>query len=106
MGMYIEDSSTEKKGEWIERVGVEFNPKATTWDVIRDAGKLPLVLVDNGMFYALAVAYNESEFNAFMRDTDKRLKRWYFLDERAVKARMDIEDWDHYMSQENEGANS
>jgi len=91
MGYYINPTDNSSKEDWLERHAiVSVNPK---WSDIPD-GCLPLCWVDNGPFTAVAIAYDEEEFDDFMDPSDNRPKRWFvvqkeylseFLPERLTK---------------------
>ena len=85
MGLYLEPSIDKK--EWLdqngelqtETIGVSnIDFRATPQD------KVLICCVNNGFFYAAAVAYNEAEFKAFDAP-DGRPKSWYLLDKAKAK---------------------
>jgi hypothetical protein len=41
------------------------------------SGELPVCLVDNGIFTAAGIAYDERELKAFTEPEDYRPKRWF-----------------------------
>ena len=79
MGCYIDPKDMTKE-EWIAKHGVlltsfyKWNPD-----------KMPVCLVDNGPFKALAITYNEAELKEFLRPDDKRKKIWYLVDVEHLK---------------------
>ena len=74
MGYYINPENMTKE-EWIAKHGV-----LLTSFYKRQLNKMPVCLVDNGPFKALAIAYNETELKEFLRPDDKRKKVWYLVD--------------------------
>jgi hypothetical protein len=86
MGMYINPPNRPKEGWLIEMLTKNYAREVKpdeffqmTWESIPEKMKV-LVLLDNGSFTALAVAYNKSEFNYFQQQlkTDTR-KTWIVL---------------------------
>ena len=49
-----------------------------------DHRKVVICAVDNFAFTAYAVVYSVEEFNAFSRESDTRLKYWYFIDKNVL----------------------
>lgn len=71
MGMYV-NPPTMSKEDWLKANGVPTgsNPGAIT------ETQVPVCLVNNGLFSAAAVAYNDRELAEFSRP-DGRPKSWY-----------------------------
>jgi len=72
MGLYIDPKDMSKE-KWLEKHSVTLlnNEQYTRDDVLR------VCLVDNGLFTAAGVAYDEREFEAFTDPSDHRDKIWY-----------------------------
>lgn len=85
MGLYI-NPKVYSKDEWAKEFGKEVQPelllrtaKAVYSQAEDNQVDLLVCLVDNGMFKALAVAYDEREFQCFTLPEDKRPKTWYII---------------------------
>lgn len=91
MGCYINPEG-EAKEEFLERVGEEVVSDyiSNSFSIIKEKGKLPVVLVDNGIFTAAGIAYCEGEFEAFVR-YDGRPKKFYLVDIEKLKEVSDVE---------------
>jgi len=77
MGYYINPAG-ESKESWLTRNGVRC-VGTPAWKNTPEA-HLPVCLMDNGPFTAAGIAYDESEFNAFIGDgTNMRPKSWYMV---------------------------
>lgn len=71
MGCYI-NPKTMSKEDWLNKFATPHpGPVPVSPDV------LPICLVDNGMFTAAAVAYDQREADAFNLPSDRRPKFWY-----------------------------
>lgn len=95
MGLYLEPQDGKK--EWLEANG--HRETATMGFSNIDYNNTPedqvlICLVDNGMFYAAAVAFSEDEFKAFDAP-DGRPKLWYYVSKE--KAKMVSPMWNTYM---------
>ena len=91
MGLYVNPTATTKEDWLAENLrGSVFISAAEYWlpryNSYREAGLVPVVLVDNGAFTALAVAYSQAEAEDFGRE-DGRTKlfavvpRWALADD-------------------------
>lgn len=74
MGMYIEPRTD--KLEWLRQNGKEVSLDVLVEEEVGKGGVFPVVLVDNGMFYAGGVAYSERELLAFARPDER--PKFYF----------------------------
>jgi len=90
MGLYVNPTATTKEDWLVDNLrGSVFISAAEYWlpkyNSYREAGLVPVVLVDNGAFTALAVAYSQAEAEDFGRE-DGRTKlfavvpRWALAD--------------------------
>lgn len=73
MGFYIQGKEYISKEKWLyhhAKVALEQPPPFDKEDI-------PLCLVNNGPFTALAVAYSENEMQAFTQPEDPRPKVWF-----------------------------
>lgn len=79
MGCYI-NPNNETKEEFLKREGKEVisDYVSGNFKFIKQEGKLPVVLVDNGRFTAAGIAYTEREFERFVR-YDNRPKRIFIV---------------------------
>ena len=86
MGCYV-NPQNETKEKWLEENGelikgwfpgdkVHFKP----YEEYCINNKLPVIMVDNGLFRAAAVAYTESEFKVFTDPSDPRPRLFYVVD--------------------------
>jgi hypothetical protein len=78
MGLYVNPTNTTKEKWLLENVVNQFQADCDAWlasySMFREQGAIPVVLVDNGPFTALAVAYSREEAADFARKSDTRLK--------------------------------
>lgn len=100
MGCYVNPKG-ETKEKWLEENGeliqdywfpgdkVQFKP----YEAYCVDNKLPVIMVDNGLFRAAAVAYSESEFKVFTAADDPRPRKVYVVPIEKLKEVSDIEDW-------------
>lgn len=74
MGCYVNPQNMTKE-EWLIIHGT---PSTTSlkWAQV-PAGMLPVILVNNGLFTAAAVAYKPSELTVFLEPDDPRPKKVY-----------------------------
>ena len=80
MGYYINPPSVSKEA-WLKQYGKPIpTPK---WDEI-PADSLPVCLVQNSMFSAAGIAYDEEEFNSFLYPSDKRKKEWFLVTKEMI----------------------
>lgn len=86
MGLYVNPTRTTKIS-WLQENGQagEKNFDVGQYDAVRAAGKVPVVLVSNGAFLALAVAYSKSEVEAFQFPDDRRPRQWWIVPVSALK---------------------
>ncbi len=77
MGQYL-NPPHGTKDTWLTANGFLSPKSRISWaDVPK--GMLPVILVDNGMFAAAGVAYNERELEAFQSPGDYRPRRVFFV---------------------------
>lgn len=84
MGVYV-NPPWQGKREWLQENGVS---TGTTPPEITET-TLPVCLVDNGVFFAAAVAYSASELREFSRE-DARPKEWFSVPISKLKEVCDI----------------
>ncbi len=75
MGLYINPKDSSKE-QWLKDRAREVTQDEFKFEV--GTGEVPLVLVDNGMFTALAVAYSEGEYKEFTRIDERRPRKFYY----------------------------
>ncbi len=102
MGLYIEPQIDKKMwcdGNCKEMIESGRNPIHEFYSILKDDNPTCSVvcLVDNGMFYAGAVAYSQAEFNAF-NEPDGRFKTWYLIEDEILK--MVCPSWNIYMKED------
>ena len=71
MGYYI-NPKVGTKEQWLEKYGNEVDTGS-----LDDPERVPVCLVDNGLFTAAGICYNHRELNEFSNPNDSRPKRWY-----------------------------
>ena len=93
MGCYV-NPENETKEEFLEREGREVITDfvSSNYKFLKQEGKLPVVLCDNGSFTAAGVAYTEREFECFVR-YDNRPKRIFIVPIEKLKEVSDVEGW-------------
>jgi hypothetical protein len=70
------------------------------WDKIRSQGEYPIVMIDNGYYRAVAVAYCEEEFDYFVKhENDGRPKLWFSVPGEILKKAIPKNLWDLYKCQ-------
>jgi len=89
MGCYI-NTVNMTKDFWLYNQQ-EGTLEAPVWDDMPE-GMLPVCLVQNEMFSAAGVAFNEEERDDFARD-DGRPKRWFVLPIESIRAVSDLDKW-------------
>ena len=88
MGCYV-NPPDGKKVEWLIRHGEEIeSPCAIT------KSHVPVCLVNNGVFFAAAIAYKLSEVEAFNQPTDFRPKQWFKVPREKLYAVSDLKSWE------------
>jgi hypothetical protein len=90
MGCYV-NPKNEDKESFLDRVGERIK-SAINYDAI-PVDKLLVVLVDNGLFTAAAVAYCKEEFMEFTKPTDFRPKLFFLVDIEDLKENSDIDSY-------------
>lgn len=76
MGVYINPIDCTKE-DWLKKNAEHIgDPRSITPTFTKDSG-IPICLVDNGIFTAAGVCYDESEFKAFQEPNDPREKLWF-----------------------------
>lgn len=91
MGAYINPQDCTKEA-WLRLNAREVSRE----DVIGKnfgAGELPVVLIDNGIFTAVGVAFDDSEVKAFTLPHDGRPKRFYVAKLGDIKKVSDVEKY-------------
>ena len=84
MGYYIETGASKGKAKWLRE-----NAKATS---DRQPGTIPIVVLDNGAFEAAGIAFNQAEFNHFMRPSGRLFEVVYVPREEVIKLCPFVED--------------
>jgi len=85
MGYYV-NPKNETKEQFLNKHGIRFSG---TWkDVPEDS--LPVILIDNGIFTAAGIAYQESEFKVFTDPFDSRPKEVFIVPIEKLKEVSDL----------------
>lgn len=94
MGCYV-NPDHEDKETWLENNATTIYAMNTfpKWETIFATNERPVVLVDNGMFKAAGVAYDEREYQDFTREDDPRPRKIYRVLLEKLKEVSDIETW-------------
>jgi hypothetical protein len=80
MGFYINPPTLTKEA-WLDQNGKQLTEAPVWKDIPFDS--LPVCLVDNTMFTAAGIAYDEGEFNDFM-SPDRRRKIWFIVPKEKI----------------------
>ena len=95
MGLYLED---DNKKAWLDNNGNQLTNGSLGYSNIdyraTPEDEILVCCVDNGFFFAAAIAYSESEFKAF-DNPDGRPKYWYSVKKELVKPKAQM--WDSYI---------
>lgn len=86
MGYYINPKDMSKE-KFLAIYGYPVTHEQASKCSAGDEGKLVVCLVDNGMFTAAGIAYDDRERDAFMLP-DGRDKKWYLVDKELLKPYM------------------
>lgn len=94
MGCYV-NPDHEDKEVWLEKNATTIYAMNTfpKWETIFATNERPVVLVDNGLFKAAGVAYDEREYQNFTREDDPRPRKVYRVPIKKLKKVSDIETW-------------
>ena len=87
MGLYIEDQKILSKQEWLivnGRVMTLPERALGKFELFRLNKMFPVALIDNGIFYAAEVGFNEAEWNRFKADTSGRPIKYYLVPEDKI----------------------
>lgn len=85
MGIYINPTNGQTKEEWLKEHATD--PKEPlmracediNYQSVKEAGYLPVCLIDNGGFTAAGVAYNEDELKVFITRNGGRPTTWFLV---------------------------
>lgn len=96
MGIYINPTGMSKEA-WLSMYMKEGSSVPYTWDSVpSDMGLV--CLVDNGLFTAAGVAFDENEFKAFNNPEDLRQKIWCIVPRaRLLEVCPDLQHIDGYV---------
>ncbi len=81
MGYYVNPTDGRSKEQWLRDHGKEITREVMLrdYDTFLAANKMPVVLVNNGIFTAAAVAYHKQEAIDFANPTDRRPRNYYVV---------------------------
>jgi hypothetical protein len=89
MGLYVNPTNTSKEN-WLGDNAVELVFDGAEWlaryEDTMSKGLIPVVLVDNGQFLVVAVAYDQREARAFADASDRRSKFFAMVPRAALAA--------------------
>lgn len=78
MGYYV-NPPEETKEEWLNKHGKVITAVEAREVFSNNSDYLPVVLVDNFMFTAAAIAYSPQELEEFLREDDIRPRKIYLV---------------------------
>jgi len=82
MGAYVNADGMSNE-EWLSKNGKRLHSVSRGDFDFRD--KLPVCLVDNIVFQAAGIAFDEKEFDVFNNNNDNRPKKWFLVDKELLK---------------------
>jgi hypothetical protein len=77
MGAYV-NPPVGTKEQWLEQNGTRASANIKFRDI--PANSMLVVVVDNGMFTAAGICFDEREFNDFTDESDDRPKRYFVVE--------------------------
>lgn len=86
MGYYINPEDMEKE-KWLATYGNLISAEQALKHSAGENDQLVVCLIDNNMFTAAGIAYDDRERDAFMMP-DNRNKKWYLVDKELLKPYM------------------
>ena len=94
MGCYVNPKGM-KNDKWVTANGKYICDISEYDDVpvyrgLCNNNRLPVVLVDNGSFYAAGVCFDEQEYNRFTLSSDPRPRTIYTVDKELLKTVVDV----------------
>ena len=96
MGMYINPSGMSKE-DWLLNNAIPVKlQELSNFDWKSD--KVPVALLDNGMFTAAGVCFNKEEFEVFS-NPDGRRKLWFTVSKEKLR-QVSPDDYDNYFHNE------
>jgi hypothetical protein len=81
MGFYVNPTNEEKEF-FLDREGLEV-PEADWENIPKDS--VPVILINNGMFSAAGIAYDEDEYEVFTNKEDRRPKKIFIVKKSKLK---------------------
>jgi len=81
MGLYVEVNDKER---WLIQNGSSYNNFSPIPFSEIPKESFAVCLVDNGMFFAAAVAFDEDEYEAF-KNPDGRPKKWFYVEKKYLE---------------------
>jgi hypothetical protein len=91
MGLYIDPPNMSKE-QWLALNAVTSSPVAPAKHY--NGHLVAVCLVDNGMFTAAAIAYNEGELFRFRDDNSPRPKMWFQVPVKKIETlHGDAKEW-------------
>lgn len=83
MGVYV-DPPTGTKEDWLTNHGeLVSSPPLSTGFELRPKDSLPVILINNGPFTAAGIAFDEQEFQEFIRP-DNRPKLMFYVETKKL----------------------
>lgn len=99
MGCYVE---VEDKRSWLlENCQGYYDTQFPEYDKIATKQNLPVVLVDNGLFFAAGIAFDKKEYEIFTSPKDNRPKECFIVPIEKLKKVSDLEEKLKYAQAQN-----
>lgn len=93
MGCYVNPKG-EKNYEWLEKnarlIGELDKMEVPVYKGLCTNGRLPVILVNNGSWYAAGVCFDEQEYLRFTVPDDPRSRIIYTCDKELLKQNVDM----------------
>lgn len=89
MGCYVNPRDGSDKFTWLKKNGAETSGPGKITET-----HLPVCLVDNGLFEAAGIAFDEGELQAFNQPHDIRPRWWFVVPKAALYEVSDLKNYE------------
>lgn len=93
MGCYINPKNNGDKEYWLNSHGTKIVRENIDSFKDRPEGKLPVILLDNGLFHAAGVAFSQEEWEVFSNPSDSRPKKYFYVPISELKEVSPLKDY-------------